>query len=121
MALRVGWRRGLTETGSLASESGEVGGAIKLFQEVFRAALPTSDYMTDDVIRAKEQATYRLGEIYQSKGKLDEIVSLIKEILPLFREFPKTKLGKIIRTLFELSLKIQGKVLALGWNWTVRM
>lgn len=36
-------------------------------------------------------------------------MNLTKDVLPLFVDFPKSKLAKITRTLFDLTIKIQGK------------
>lgn len=56
------------------------------------------------MIKAKEQATYKLATIYKNKGLVDELIDLQKAILPLFIDFPKSKTAKIMRTLFDLTL-----------------
>ena len=37
------------------------------------------------------------------------MVQLTKTILPLYVDFPKSKLAKIIRTLFDLAMKVEGR------------
>ena len=65
--------------------------------------------MNDDTIRAKEQATYKLAAIYKEKGLVEELINLTKIVLPLFLDFPKSKLAKITRTLFDLAMKVEGR------------
>jgi 26S proteasome regulatory subunit N6 len=43
------------------------------------------------------------------KGLVEEVLKLTKQILPLFLDFPKSKLAKVIRTLFDYALEIEGK------------
>lgn len=64
-------------------------------------------------MKAKETATYRLAGIYKEKNLVDELVALTKEILPLFIDIPKSKTAKIIRTLFDMATKIEGRNQAL--------
>jgi 26S proteasome regulatory subunit N6 len=65
------------------------------------------DDLKDETIKAKETATYNLAAIYKEKGLIDELIALQKTILPLFIDFPKAKTAKIMRTLFDLTLKGQ--------------
>lgn len=65
--------------------------------------------MTEEAIKAKETATYKLANIYKQKGLIEELIQLQKLILPLFVDFPKSKTAKILRTLFDLTLKVEGK------------
>jgi len=37
------------------------------------------------------------------------MIQLTKTILPLYVDFPKSKLAKIIRTLFDLAMKVEGR------------
>lgn len=62
--------------------------------------------MTDELVKAKETATYRLAGIYKDKILVDELVQLQKAILPLFIDLPKSKTAKIVRTLFDMTLGI---------------
>lgn len=89
-----------------AFESDQTGAAIKLFEEIIKEKVPSADDLNDEAIRAKEQATYKLAAIFKEKGLVEELVSLTKEVLPLFVDFPKSKLAKITRTLFDLTMKI---------------
>ena len=80
-----------------------------MFEDVIKEEFPTPEDQTDDSIRAKEQATYKLAAIYKDKGLIEELINLTKTILPLFINFPKSKLAKITRTLFDLAMKVEGK------------
>lgn len=40
---------------------------------------------------------------------IEELIALTKMILPLYVKFPKSKLAKIIRSLFDLSIKVDGR------------
>jgi hypothetical protein len=62
--------------------------------------------VTDELVKAKETATYRLAGIYKDKILVDELVQLQKAILPLFIDLPKSKTAKIVRTLFDMTLGI---------------
>lgn len=93
----------------MAIESEQTGTAIKLLEEIIKEKIPSEDDLNDESIRAKEQATYKLAAIFKQKGLVEELVGLTKEVLPLFVDFPKSKLAKITRTLFDLTMKIQGR------------
>ena len=71
--------------------------------------VPSEDDLTDETIRCKEQATYRLASIYKDKGIVEELINLTKAILPLCVDFPKSKLAKMTRTLFDQCIKIEGR------------
>jgi len=88
------------------SEAQQTGSAIKLLEEVIKCAAPNP---SEEVVRAKEQATYLLANIYKEKGLFDELLELQKQILPLFIDFPKSKTAKITRTLFDLSIAIENQ------------
>lgn len=72
------------------------------------------DQVTDEVIRAKENATYRLAKILRDRGLVDDLIKLQKDILPLFIDFPKSKTAKITRSLFDLSLTIDASSTGLS-------
>lgn len=72
------------------------------------------DQVTDEVIRAKENATYRLAKILRDRGLVDDLIKLQKDILPLFIDFPKSKTAKITRSLFDLSLTIDANSTGLS-------
>jgi hypothetical protein len=92
------------EQATQALEGQNIGSAIKLCEEVIKDKAPTLEHLTDQAVRAKEQATFTLAGIYKDKGLIEELVNLGKTILPLYIDFPKSKLARIIRTLFDMSL-----------------
>jgi len=92
-----------------AAQNDQAGAAIKLFEEIIKEEIPSTDEINDEVIRCKELSTYKLAAIFKEKGLIEELVNLTKSILPLFVNFPKSKLAKIIRTLFDLTMKIEGR------------
>lgn len=65
--------------------------------------------MTDEVVKAKETAAYKLANIYKEKGLVDELIQMQKDLLPLFMDMPRSKTAKIIRSLFDMTTKIEGK------------
>ena len=112
MAEQLNFAQQLTkklEAADQASRSEQTGAAIKLYEEIIKEEVPTADDLTDEAVRAKEQATYRLAAIYKEKGLVEELINLTKTILPLYLDFPKSKLAKIIRTLFDLAMKVEGR------------
>jgi 26S proteasome regulatory subunit N6 len=54
-----------------------------------------------------------LANIYKEKGLVDELIQLQKDLLPLFMDLPKSKTAKIVRTLFDLTTKVEGRNQAL--------
>ena len=68
--------------------------------------LTSPDDVTDDAVKAKETAVYKLAAIYKEKSLVEELLQLQKAILPLFIDLPKSKTAKIVRTLFDLTLGI---------------
>ena len=83
-----------------------IGDAIRLYEEIIRHPLATTEDVSDEVVKLKESAVYKLAGIYKDKGLVDELISLQKALLPLFIDMPKSKTAKIVRTLFDLSLSI---------------
>ena len=59
-------------------QANKVGDAIKLYEEIIKEQLAVPDEITEDAVRAKEQACYRLGNIYKDKGLNDELIDLTK-------------------------------------------
>jgi len=90
-----------------AQENDQTGTAIKLYEEVIKEPITNAEDLKEETIKAKETATYNLAAIFKEKGLIEELVSLQKTILPLFIDFPKAKTAKIMRTLFDLTLKGQ--------------
>ena len=91
-----------------AEANEQTGNAIKLYEQVIKEAAKEAEDLTEDAIKAKETATYKLANIYKEKGLVNELIDLQKSILPLFIDFPKSKTAKIMRTLFDLTLKLDG-------------
>jgi len=92
------------EQGSQFDEDDQTGEAIKCFEEVIKEQVPKGEDLSEAMIKAKEQATYKLANIYKNKGLVDELIDLQKAILPLFIDFPKSKTAKIMRSLFDLTI-----------------
>jgi 26S proteasome regulatory subunit N6 len=63
------------------------------------------------VVKAKETAVYRLANIYKDKLLIEELIQLQKAILPLFIDLPKSKVAKVVRSLFDLTLSISDEAL----------
>ena len=87
-----------------------IGDAIKLYEEIIKSPIAKGEEASDDVVRAKETAVYKLAGIYKDKSLIDELIEMQKAILPLFIDLPKSKVAKIVRTLFDLTLNIQNAV-----------
>lgn len=65
---------------------------------------------SEEHVKAKETAVYKLASLYKDKSLIDELIQLQKVILPLFIDLPKSKVAKIVRSLFDLTLSIQQAV-----------
>ena len=87
----------------------DLGSAIQALEEIMKF-----DDATEAGLRLREKAIYRLGKLYQEKGLVDELIDLTKSMLPLFINLPhKSKVAKVVRTLFDMSTKIPGNEKAL--------
>ena len=66
-------------------ESNIIGEAIKLYENVinFSVKVAAGEELAEDVVKAKEQATYKLAGLYKDKSLIDELITLQKAILPL--------------------------------------
>ena len=84
----------------------KIGDAIKIYEEIIKFPVQSVDDVTDDLVKAKETAVYRLAGIYKDKNLVDELIQLQKALLPLFIDLPKSKTAKIVRTLFDMTLGI---------------
>jgi hypothetical protein len=58
------------------AESNRLGDAIKLYDEVIKYPVRTAEEMTEEVVKAKENATYKLAQIYFDKGLYDDLINL---------------------------------------------
>jgi 26S proteasome regulatory subunit N6 len=65
-----------------------------------------SNLKDDELLRIKEEAIYRLGDLYCRLGKPVELSNLLKQLRPFFQDIPKAKTAKIVRTIIELVGKI---------------
>ena len=82
----------------------ELGPAIQTLEEIMRL-----DDVTEAGLRIREKAIYRLGKLYQEKGLAEELIELTKGMLPLLGDIPhKSKVAKVVRTLFDMATKIPG-------------
>ena len=56
----------------------KVGDAIKTYEEIIKEPLVSVEEATEEVVKAKEQACYKLGNIYKEKGLYEELIDLTK-------------------------------------------
>ena len=61
---------------------------------------------SEEVVKAKETAVYKLAGLYKDKQLIDELIQLQRAVLPVFIDLPKSKVAKIVRSLFDLTLGI---------------
>ena len=83
--------------------------AIATYEGIISYKFANEDEITDENVKAKEQAVYRLATIFVQLSLFDELVDLTKQILPLYIDLPKSKVAKIIRTLFDMAVRFPGK------------
>ena len=83
--------------------------AISAYESVISYKFKNDDEITEENIKAKEQAVYKLAAIFVQLSLFDELVDLTKQILPLYKDLPKSKVAKIIRTLFDMAVRFPGK------------
>jgi ABC-type nitrate/sulfonate/bicarbonate transport system substrate-binding protein len=88
----------LKEAQSLA-ENNNTKQAAELFEAIIKTVLPDTD--DEEQVRAKENAIYGLSGIYKSQGQFSELLQLTKWSLPNLLDMPKSKMAKIVRTLFD--------------------
>lgn len=62
------------EDGQNFEDSQRFAEAIKTYEEVIRYPLAVPDEITDEAVKAKETAAYRLATIYRDKGLVDELI-----------------------------------------------
>mmetsp|Transcript_2707 Transcript_2707/g.4600 ORF Transcript_2707/g.4600 Transcript_2707/m.4600 type:complete len:390 (+) Transcript_2707:2-1171(+) len=97
------------EAGKQCQDEQKSADAIQIYEYIIAFKFPSEDDINDDSLRAKEQAAYRLGQIFSELSLFDQLVDLTKQILPLYSDLPKSKTGKIIRTLFDQCLRFPGR------------
>jgi len=54
------------------------------------------------VIKSKEEAIYKLGELYARLGRTDSLHKLVVDIRPFFSILPKSRTTKIVRALIDM-------------------
>lgn len=59
-----------------SQENDQTGAAIKLYEEIIKEPINNKDDLTEDTIKAKENATYNLATIFKEKGLIDELIAL---------------------------------------------
>jgi hypothetical protein len=47
-----------------------------LYEEIITHPLKVPDEITDDNVKAKEQATYKLANLYKEKGLVENLIDL---------------------------------------------
>lgn len=83
--------------------------AISLYESIIAYKFKNEDEITDETVRAKEQAAYRLANIFQQLSLFEELIDLTKQILPAYADLPKSKTAKIIRSMFDIALRFPGR------------
>jgi 26S proteasome regulatory subunit N6 len=97
------------EEGRVKEDDQKSAEAISVYEQIVAYKFANEDEITDDNVRAKEQAAYRLANIFHSMGLFDEVVDMTKMILPMYIDLPKSKTAKIIRSLFDVCIKFPGR------------
>lgn len=78
--------------------------SIKLLEHII-----SFNDISDNGIKLREKAIYRLAAIFKKKNLVEELIELTKSILPLLKDIPqKSKTAKIIRTLFDHTAGFHG-------------
>ena len=59
-------------------ESNVIGEAIKLYEDVikFPVKVAAGEELAEDIVKAKEVATYKLSGLYKDKSLIDELIAL---------------------------------------------
>jgi 26S proteasome regulatory subunit N6 len=97
------------DEGRLREDDQKSAEAISVYEQIIAHQFNSEDEITDENVRAKEQAAYRLASIFSQLSLFDELVDLTKQILPLYIDLPKSKTAKIIRTLFDQCIRFPGR------------
>ena len=85
-------------------DESKLGAAIKIYEKIIEY-----EDNSEEVVKIKEKAIYNLAGIFSEKKLADELINLLKTILPILKEIPqKSKTAKIVRTIFDLTTKIPG-------------
>jgi 26S proteasome regulatory subunit N6 len=97
------------EAGIQFEDDSKSADAISIYESIIGYKFKNEDEITDETVKAKEQASYRLAAIFSQLSLFDELIDLTKMILPMYNDLPKSKSAKIIRTLFDICIKFPGR------------
>ncbi|KAL9657069.1 hypothetical protein ABK040_002695 [Willaertia magna] len=86
-------------------EKGNTDQAIKTFLTIINGEMTKKN---ETVIKKKEESIYRLGKLYADNQDSTSIIELNKTVRPFFKDLPKAKTAKIVRTLIEQVGLIKG-------------
>lgn len=71
--------------------------AIRLLRDIVLGSHPNDV----DSVKVKESAVTSLGQLYASQGNAEAVRTLLSELRPLLKAFPKAKTAKLVRLLIE--------------------
>ena len=97
------------EAGQAFEDDEKSADAISLYEGIIAYKFKNEDEITDETVKAKEQAAYRLANIFQQLSLFEELIDLTKQILPAYADLPKSKTAKIIRSMFDIALRFPGR------------
>jgi len=75
--------------------------AVALYQSILAA-----EQSNDEINKIKEQAIYKLGELYAKLGQAQALGQLLKDIRPFFSTIAKARTAKIVRSLIDFVSKL---------------
>ncbi|KAK9843798.1 hypothetical protein WJX81_006798 [Elliptochloris bilobata] len=78
------------------------GEAVVTLQSIISGAQPS----TAEVIKVKEQAIQKLGDLYAKQKDAAALRRLLTDLRPLFASIPKAKTAKIVRTIIETIARV---------------
>ena len=67
----------------------------------------TDDQDNEECAKLKESAANALSQLYQEKNLVDELINLQKNCLDYLKDVPKSKQAKIVRTMFDATMKLE--------------
>jgi len=71
----------------------------------YEALIMTAE-TSEEAIKVKEQAIYKLSDLYTKHGEAQKIGALLRNLRPFFVNIPKAKTAKIVRMLIDQVAKI---------------
>lgn len=75
-------------------------------QSYYKVIDDTFTVKEEEISKVKEEAIYKLGDLFTKLEKPNDLAALLKHLRPLFQDLPKAKTAKIVRTIIELVGKI---------------